>query len=82
MTIEVTRRQEQVLNAIIRLKKDHGINPSMRQIAEEAGMHLSYVHFAITALVKKGKLTKRSRQHRSLRLKGYGKTSEDFASRP
>lgn len=76
---ELTRRQQQVLDFIVRYKAEHGVTPTRAEIAQALGFcTANTAQFHVQALIRKAYLTLVPGQSRNIRLAvaGYGGNSD------
>ncbi|MDR0908523.1 MAG: transcriptional repressor LexA [Spirochaetaceae bacterium] len=68
----LTDRQQEVLKFIIQYGREHAYPPTIRELADHFGISIKGAYDHISALVKKGQLT-RGRQSRTIELTGIAR---------
>lgn len=63
---ELTDRQAEILNYIIRYKEDHGMSPTIREIGDGNGITVKGASDHVQALIRKGYLSSREKLSRSI----------------
>ncbi len=78
-------KTDEVYNAIVRLTKQKGVSPSVRELGRELGFSSTCsVAYHINELIKQGKITRDDKKSRSITIVGGGLESnnEDFVNIP
>jgi len=68
-TSNLTKKQKEVLDFILKFKKEKGYSPSLEEIAEYFDVSIPTIHQHIQALKEKGMLSTRKGEKRSISLK-------------
>ena len=65
-TIELSPKQEQVLNFILAFRDKHHLSPTLEKIAEHLGVTIATASQHVTALIKKGVIRRVKGKPRSI----------------
>jgi len=68
-----TKKQKQVLEFVSGFQKEHGFSPSLEEIADYLGVSIPTVHQHVQALKKKGFITARKGEKRSIEPYGINR---------